>query len=88
LVSAVDNGLSDWVAGPWIEPTRSWRSVLPRLELMEDRKLLSTFVVTSLVDSLLSACFGDGKAVISARDRRNDQIHEITVSGVDRRRRG
>ena len=36
---------------PGSRPTRSRRSVLPRLEVMEDRKLLSTFPVTSLSDS-------------------------------------
>ena len=39
---------------PGSRPTRSRRSVLPRLELMEDRKLLSTFPVTSLSDRPVS----------------------------------
>ena len=48
--------------------TRSRRSVLPRLEVMEDRKLLSTFVVSSLGDSgahTLRAGIQSGDATIA-----------------------
>jgi hypothetical protein len=36
---------------PRSRPTLSRRTVLPRLEVMEDRKLLSTFTVKNLNDS-------------------------------------
>ena len=51
LASAVDNGPSDSVAAAWINTSLLRRSVLPRLEVMEDRRLLSTFMVRNLNDS-------------------------------------
>ena len=52
LVQTVDDGLFDWVAEPSIKAQPvAVLSVLPRLEGLEDRKLLSTFMVTNLNDS-------------------------------------
>ena len=51
LVSAVDNGLSDSVAAPWIK-TQPLAALGPAASRrMEDRRLLSTFMVTNLNDS-------------------------------------
>src|SRR5271168_5291903 len=53
---------------PGSRRSRSRRSVLPRLEVMEDRKLLSTFTVKNLSDSgtySLRAGIQSGDAIIA-----------------------
>ena len=51
LGRAVGNGFSHSVAAPEIKTHRSRRSVLPRLEGLEDRSLLSPLTVSNLFDS-------------------------------------
>ena len=78
---------------PKSRPTRSRRSVLPRLELMDDRKLLSTFTVTSLSDSSahsLRAGIQSGDAIIAFAPGLHGTItlgselpinHSVTIDG-------
>src|SRR5208282_3776631 len=61
-------GSAAWSRRRVPRPTLSRRSVLPRLEVLEDRSLTSTYTVTNLLDGLYPGPSGSLRAAINSGD--------------------